>query len=218
MNTFSRPPPTDPQPAFNAPWPAPVLVALITVSYLAQSQWSSGDDLVARYAFSPADMDTGRWWTLVTYQFLHGGWAHVAVNAVMALAFGPPVSRLLGEGIAGAAAFFLFYLVCGAAGAGAFAALHLHDHLHQLVGASGGVAGLVGAGARLISRPGRLAPLNDRMVMSFSAVWLVLNMVLGLIGFAPGMGRVSIAWEAHLGGFVVGLLLIGPVARLIARR
>ena len=205
------------EPAFNAPWPALVLVAMIAGSYLLQR--FSGDEqaLVTAYSFAPSDLDVGRYVTLVTHLFLHGGWAHVGMNAVMCLAFAPPVSRLLGEGAVGAVALLLLYLVCGVAGGLAFAAFHAHDGLHQLIGASGAVSGLMGAASRLLYRQGRLAPLLDRSVVGFTGVWVALNVVLGMIGLAPGMGQVTIAWEAHLGGYFAGLLLIGPLALALRR-
>ncbi len=214
MTDHPRP---SPEPAFNAPWPALVLVAMIVASYVAQRFSGDGPQWIAAYGFMASDLDEGRLSTLITHLFLHGGWPHVGMNAVMALAFAPPVSRLLGEGAAGAAALLVFYLVCGAAGGLAYAALHPHDSLHQLIGASGAVAGLMGAASRLLYRQGRLAPVLDRSVLSFTAVWVGLNVVLGMIGLAPGMGQVTIAWEAHLGGYFAGLLLIGPTARLLGR-
>jgi membrane associated rhomboid family serine protease len=212
--TYREPPAREP--AFNAPWPALVLVALIAGSYVVQRFSGAEDQLVATYGFVAADLDSWRLTTLVTHLFLHGGWAHVGMNAVMALAFAPPVSRLMGEDTFGALALVVFYLVCGACGGLAFAAMYPHDQSHQLIGASGAVSGLMGAAARLLYRPGTLAPLRDPQVLKFTAVWVVLNVVLGFIGFAPGMGQVTIAWQAHLGGFFAGLLLIGPVARLLS--
>ena len=44
--------------------------------------------------------------------------------------------------------------------------------------------------------------------------WMAVNAVVGLIGYAPGAGGAGIAWEAHAVGFVVGILAIGPLARL----
>ncbi len=51
-------------------------------------------------------------------------------------------------------------------------------------------------------------------MVAMGAAWLVVNIVLGLIGFAPGMGVVQIAWQAHVAGYAAGGLLIGPWMRL----
>jgi membrane associated rhomboid family serine protease len=204
------------EPILNAPWPAVALVAAMVAAYGAQSLSGAGDVLALQYGFAPADLDEGRLVTLVTYQFLHGGWAHVGMNAVWALAFAPPVARLFGAKPLGAAGFFIFYLVCGALAAVGYAAFHAHQPYPPLVGASGAVAGLMGAGSRLLGRRS-LAPLTDRNVLGMAAIWAALNLVLGLIGFAPGMGKVTVAWECHMVGYLVGLLLIGPATRLLGR-
>jgi membrane associated rhomboid family serine protease len=84
-----------------------------------------------------------------------------------------------------------------------------------VVGASGAVSGLMGAAFRFIFIDPRTTPvwpparlsLTSRPVLLASAVWIVLNIVLGVTGFTPdGFGR-AIAWEAHIGGFLTGLLL-----------
>jgi membrane associated rhomboid family serine protease len=202
------------EPVFLAPWPAAALAAILVVAYVAQTLSGGAEVLGVRYGFTPADLDRG----LVTYQFIHGGLAHLALNAVFALAMGSPVARLFGEDGLGALTFFLFYLVCGVLAALGYAAFHLHDADAFLIGASGGVSGLFGAAIRLLGRHGFLAPLSDRKVLTMAGVVLALDVVLGLIGFAPGAGQVTVAWEAHLAGFIAGLVLVGPVVRGIGRR
>ncbi|MBD3838504.1 rhomboid family intramembrane serine protease, partial [Brevundimonas sp.] len=64
---------------------------------------------------------------------------------------------------------------------------------------------------------GRVLPLTDRRVLSASLAWMAVNVVVGLIGYAPGMQGAQIAWEAHAVGFVVGVLAIGPLARLFGK-
>jgi len=105
------------------------------------------------------------------------------------------------------------FLVGGAAGAGLHVALY-PDSPTPLVGASGGVSALMGAAIRFaLRRPSPfdpehppLAPLTDRTVMLFSGVWIVLNLVFGLVPLTPMAEGASIAWEAHLGGYLFGLL------------
>jgi membrane associated rhomboid family serine protease len=171
------------------------------------------------HPFQPASLARGDWWPgLLTAMFLHTGWAHVGMNAVFALAFGPPIARLLPGG-AGAAGFFLFYLVCGVAAALGYGLLHIGSH-DIMVGASGAVFGLMGAAIRLLGRgrSGRLRPLTDRRVITTSAVLMVVNAGAGLVGFAPGMSGAAIAWEAHAFGYLFGLLAIGPWLRLFRGR
>ena len=139
------------------------------------------------------------------------------MNAAGALAFGTPVARFLGPRACGALSFALFYLTCGVLAGLGYAALNPHSGA-AVVGASGAVSGLFGAASRLIEhRPG-LSPFASRTVVGFAAAWLVTNVALGLIGVAPGIGAVQIAWQAHLAGYAAGLALIGPWARVFSAR
>ena len=197
---------------FNAPLLPLLVAASMPVLYLAQSQ--SPDGWIGM-ALMPVDLGQGRWSGLFTSMLLHGGWAHVLMNAVGALAFGAPVARLL-RGPSGAAAFLALYIVSGVIGALGYALVHL-DSAVPVVGASGAVFGLIGAATRLLGGRGRVLALTDRRVVTTAAVWMALNAVTGLIGFAPGVEGARIAWEAHAFGFLAGILLIGPLGRLFGQ-
>lgn len=170
-------------------------------------------------AFQPVSLWTGDWWPgLFTSMFMHGGWGHVAMNAIGAFAFAPPVARLM-PGVKGVAGFLTFYMACGVAGALGYGLLH-PGGLEGLVGASGAVFGLIGAALRLLGRRnGRLRSLVDRRFLFMAAVLMGVNAGTGLIGLAPGMGEgARVAWEAHAFGFITGALLIGPWVRLFGSR
>ncbi len=206
------------EPVFNAPWPAMLLVALIVGGYGLQSRFPQ-ELVVLPLAFSPAGLAEGRWWTLVSAMFLHGGWAHALMNGAFALAFATPVARYLSDGVRGVTAFFLFYLLCGVLSTLGHAALHPGSP-ELLVGASGAVSGLMGAASRLMAGQGwRLGAMFSRPVLGMGGAWIAVNLLIGVLakGFMPGTGGAAIAWEAHIAGFVAGVLLIGLVAR-IARR
>ena len=199
---------------FNAPLLAVLVAVSMPVLYVFQSgavdQWIS-------LAFVPTDLERGRWGGLVSSMLLHGNWPHVLMNSIAALTFGAPVARLL-RGPAGIGAFFTLYIVSGVVGAAGYGLLHL-DSSAPLVGASGAIFGLIGAATRLIGVPGqspggRVMPLTARPVVTASIAWMAVNAVIGLIGLAPGADGARIAWEAHAFGFLTGLLLIGPLARL----
>jgi membrane associated rhomboid family serine protease len=192
-----------------------VVAGVVLLSYAVQTRLLSLDDAALRYGMVSADVWRGHWQGLVTSLFIHGGWAHVGMNAAGALAFGAPVARLFGRGL-GALGFFVFFLVCGVLANLGYAALHPHD-LMPLVGASGAVSGLFGGASRLIENPPGLSSFASRAVVGTAAAWIVVNVVFGLAGIAPGMGVVKIAWEAHIFGYFAGLLLIGPAARLFAK-
>jgi membrane associated rhomboid family serine protease len=55
-----------------------------------------------------------------------------------------------------------------------------------------------------------LMPLNSSQVMLYSVLWLVMNLAFGMIGIGPMGEAESIAWQAHVGGYLAGLLLSGP--------
>ena len=164
-------------------------------------------------AFRPSSLWTGQWWPgLLTSMFVHGGWAHVAMNAVAALAFGPPVARLMG-GAKGAASFLLFYIACGLVATAGYGLVHPASY-DSLVGASGAVFGLMGGALRLLGRPDHsLRRLRDRRFLTTAAVIMAVNAAAGLVGLAPGMDGARIAWEAHAFGFICGAVLIGPWAK-----
>ncbi|MDO8408584.1 MAG: rhomboid family intramembrane serine protease [Phenylobacterium sp.] len=202
------------EPIFKAPWPAMVLVGAILGAF-AWQVFVLGEGAYARFGFSPAGFEAGGWPGLLTALFIHGGVVHAAMNAAGALAFGSPVARLFGLRIRGGLVFFLFYLACGGLANLAFARLHPGEEI-LLVGASGAVFGLIGAATRILAGGGRLAPLFDRRVLFMSAIWIGLNLLIAVLGFAPGLEG-AVAWEAHIAGFLAGLLLAGPAAWLATK-
>jgi membrane associated rhomboid family serine protease len=206
---------TSREPIFRAPVVAVLVAVSIPVLYWLQERLPDGGYSLA---FRAASLWRGDWWPgLVTSMFLHGGWGHVAMNAVGAFAFAPPVARLM-PGVKGVAGFLAFYMMCGVAGAAGFGLVH-PDNFDPLVGASGAVFGLMGAAIRLLGRrDGSLRPLTDRRFLVMAAVIMGVNVAAGLIGLAPGAEGARVAWEAHAFGFVAGALLIGPWARIFGSR
>ena len=167
---------------------------------------------------------------LFTHMMLHANLMHIFFNSVWLLALGAPVARRRGagaaqSGILPASLFVTFFALSGAAGALLYIAVNLKSTI-LLVGASGGVFGLLGALIRIIfSQPshfaresGRLAPLTHRNVLIWSAVIIVVNFLMSFsgLGLMPGADS-QIAWEAHLGGYLFGLLSF-PLFDAIARR
>jgi membrane associated rhomboid family serine protease len=160
-------------------------------------------------------------WTFVTYALIHADWMHLAVNAVWFLPFGSAVARRFG-----AVRFLAFFVVTAAAGA----AFHLATHAGEqfpMIGASAVVSGTMAAAMRFaFQRGGPLGllgrsdegsyrvpaiplrgVLSDARVMLFLAVWFGINILFGL-GSLPVTGSEhSVAWQAHIGGFLAGLLL-----------
>ena len=205
------------EPAFNAPWPALLLTLALVGLYVLQVRAPDQEAIYLRYGLSPLAVEEGRRLGLLTSLFVHGAWVHVLMNAAGALAFGAAVSRLFGVRAIGAIAFLLFFLVCGVLAGWAFVVLQAGAPV-VLIGASGGVAGLMGAASRRIDGGGGLAPFTSPSVIGLAAGWLVINLLVAVLGFAPGAGTTPVAWEAHLAGYAAGLLLVGPAARLLGRR
>lgn len=203
--------PNDPprERVFNAPFLPVLIAASMPVLYWFQERLP---DQGLSMAFRATDLWQGRWAGLFTSMLLHGSWTHVAMNAVAALAFGTPVARLLSRG-PGPLAFIALYIGSGVVAAFGYGLCH-PGSMSPLVGASGAVFGLIGAATRLMWGHGRVLPLFHPAVLKQAGVWMLVNLVIGVIGLAPGAGGASIAWEAHAFGFLVGILAIGPLGRL----
>lgn len=207
---FDAPPPRERM--VNVPPTVLVIALSMPLLYAFQIRLPDGG---AAMAFAPADLQAGRWGGLFTALLLHGGWTHAIMNAVAAVAFGAPVARLFGDRI-GPSVFLLFYVACGVIASLGYGLVHW-GAATPMVGASGAVFGLIGAATRLLGGQGRVLPLLDRRVLGASAAWMAVNLITGLIGYAPGAGGAQIAWEAHAFGFVAGILAIGPLGRLFGR-
>ena len=219
------------QPFFHAPAIVLWLIAGLVAAHAARilSPAARAADLVYEYGMVPARYsrafldshmaNPGTAWEqalpFVSYMGLHSDWTHLAINGLWFLAFGPIVARRFG-----AALFLAFFIVCGVAGALVYLACNWGSPI-PVVGASGAISGLMGAALRMLPgqtpqwalglAPGQapLAPLFSRQILIFAAVWAVVNVVAGITGMGMGTESVAIAWQAHLGGFVAGLLLSG---------
>lgn len=211
------------EPIFRVP-PATLILALVLIAIF----------LVMRFALSPAEQDDIylsfgfipaiflAWldgqapagpalWPLVTHMFLHIDGFHLITNVGFLLAFASPVERRLGW-----LAFLVFFLVCGVAGALTQVWVTIDPATREavLVGASGGIFGLVGAALLLTPaghgrRRGSLLPIMVAL--------MALNVAIGLASEAGLFGEYLIGWQAHAGGFVTGLLIAWPLRRRLQR-
>jgi membrane associated rhomboid family serine protease len=204
------------EPIFQAPWPAVAVVAFILVCFALQL-WLGLQRTEDAWGVSRNALSRGRYATLVTAIFLHGGWAHVLLNSAFILAFGAAVSWRMGVGPVGALAYFGFFLVGGVLGNVTFWAIHTGGG-DVAVGASGAGSALMAAASRLLAPGGRLAPLISRTVVVMATTFAIANVIIAVVGWAPGAGDARVAWEAHLGGYAAGLLLIGPFLAALGRR
>jgi membrane associated rhomboid family serine protease len=144
------------------------------------------------------------WQPLFVSLFLHAGWLHLASNMLFLWVFGPPVEDRLGK-----PRFALLYLACGLVAHFAHIATHPFSAI-PTIGASGAIAGVLGAYLILLPRswiltyfpPIFLFPVPAPL---FLVLW-VLSQFAGAFQKWPGLagGQGGVAWMAHIGGFVAG--------------
>lgn len=231
------------EPIFNVPAVVVVVLAVLVLVHVARVYLLSpeADRLFVWYfAFVPArygwnELLAGGWeygwslWTLVSYAFIHADITHLGFNSVWLLAFGSAVARRFGS-----VRFVIFFALTAAAGALAHLVTHIGD-LQPMIGASGSISGTMGAAARFaFQRGGPLdswrvsgesayhmpaAPLSialrDPRVLGFLGAWFGLNLLFGIGSWSMVGEDQTVAWEAHVGGFLAGLLLFAifdPIA------
>ena len=208
------------QPAFNAPASVLVLIGVLVAAHVARIWSPRPEEIANAYALVPLAYAgqaplLGRLIAPISHMFLHVDSTHLAVNCLWLLVFGSVIARRFG-----AAPFLLYFLLCGLAGAAFFVAMDWGQNVGA-IGASGAISGLMGGAFRMIrirepylnSAVLPLESLFSRQVLTVSAVWLALNLVTGYIGLGlVGPGQ-AIAWQAHMGGYLAGLLLAGPFDR-----
>ncbi len=207
------------EPFSRSPWQPLVMAVVLIGLYGAQTATGDADAAALTFSFTPSDMWNGHFLGLFTALFVHGGWSHVLVNSVFLLAFGAPFARAVGPSWKGGILFLLFFLVCGVLGNLGYAVRHLAD-VQPVIGASGAIAGFYAAASRTLGRPGAarsegLAPLTSPTVLAMGAAWIAGNLLVGVFGLNAGFGApgASVAWEAHIAGYLAGLFLVDLFVR-----
>ncbi len=238
--TSTVPPPRERM--FNVPGAVLALAALLAAVHALLAlvlTTEQANDLLSLFAFSPlryADtVPSGlpAWWgpqlwSFVTYAFFHADINHLAINLVWLLAFGPPIARRFGP-----TRFLIFCAATAAAGAAAHLATHLGEFA-PMIGASAAISGTMAAAMRFVFQHGGplgligrgeaesyhvpaaslSAMLRDSRILAFLAVWFGVNLLFGLGAVAMPGSEGTVAWQAHIGGFLAGLLgfsLFDPV-------
>lgn len=221
------------QPVFLLPGVVTALCGLLVAIHLARGFVLNEDadlQLVVWFAFIPLRLLVGDevpggilplLWTPFTHAFLHAGWDHLLLNTAWLAIFATPVARRYGT-----APTIAIFLLGAAIGAIAFAATTLPE-LQVLIGASGGVAALTGAAVRFVFQPVLVAKhpqtaqtivlgrklaswgevARNPRALYFSLIWIILNAAVPLMPLITG-DRLEIAWQAHLAGFLAGLVLV----------
>jgi membrane associated rhomboid family serine protease len=228
------------EPVFNVPASIVWLIGLLVLIHAGRGLLTEEEDawVVLALGFIPARYsefgsllpggEVAAFTSFLTHMLLHGDLTHLIINCAWLLAVGSVLARRIG-----AARLIGLSVVSGFAGALVF--LLVNPHLQApVIGASGAISGLMGAVFRLIfatdtprqrlllreepwkvPRLGLLATFTDRRSLGVIVLWIVINMV-----FAWWLGGLltedGIAWEAHVGGFLAGLVAFdlfdtGPV-------
>ena len=146
------------------------------------------------------------WSTLITSMFLHGGWMHLGGNMLYLWIFGDNLEKTMGQ-----ARFLVFYLACGIA-AGLAHILFSGGSSVPTVGASGAISGVLGGYLVLFPR-NRVRVLTRGGIVSLPAIavlgfWIVIQLINGLGSLAVRTETGGVAYMAHVGGFIAGIVLV----------
>jgi membrane associated rhomboid family serine protease len=234
------------EPIFNIPPVVVATIAVFAFVHAVRTLALTAEqdiEFLLQFAFIPARYDPSllprgmfpggagaEIWTFVTYAFIHGDLMHLGVNVVGLLPFGTAVARRFGP-----ARFLALFAATATAGAITHLATHGRE-LVPMIGASAAVSGFMAAAIRFAFQKGGplgmfrrtdpaayripAAPLSvalrDFRVLAFLIVWFGFNTLFGIGSVnMPGVEQ-TIAWQAHIGGFLAGLLLFAlfdPVPR-----
>jgi membrane associated rhomboid family serine protease len=198
-------------PSRTTPFVTVSLIALNAAAFLFEQSLAPRDldRLIQVWGFVPADPGLV---PLVTSMFLHGGWLHLVSNMLYLWIFGDNVEDRMGHG-----RFVTFYLLCGAVGALLQTLVNPASHL-PMIGASGAIAGVLGAYVVMFprSRVLTLVPIFifvqiiEVPAVILLGLWFALQVLngLGTLALAGGQDVGGVAFWAHAGGFLTGLLLV----------
>jgi len=195
------------------------MVLLQVLQSVMPAQW--GDELIVTWGlalFPGGSFDPDRLYTLVTSIFLHDGWLHLFFNGFWIATLGTLICRLLGGW-----RFVAFFLLC-ALGGNLLQVAATWGQPYLAIGASGGVFGLLAGFGHMSVAPPWLPPRRRlQKLAAYTLAMAALNFAFAFVGGGvPGSGDAGIAWQAHAGGFLAGLLLFPPLAagplREMARR
>jgi membrane associated rhomboid family serine protease len=170
------------------------------------------EDFIFTWGLIPARLlsdSSNTWTTIFSSMFLHGGWFHILNNMWVLFIFGDNVEAGMGK-----IRYLIFYLLSGVA-AGLLQTYVLPSSLVPMIGASGAVAGVLGAYLILFprSRIASLVPILfiftivEIPAILFLIFWFLSQLYSGWFSIQGG-GESGIAWWAHIGGFLFGLIMV----------
>jgi membrane associated rhomboid family serine protease len=189
-----------------------IILNILVFIYEARLAPSALRDFIETWGLVPSRVlrsPGNEWITIFTSMFLHGGWFHVVSNMWVLFIFGDNIEDRLG-GIR----YLVFYLLCGVAAA--FLQVYvLQRSSEPMIGASGAIAGVLGAYLILYprARVASLVPIFfiftivEIPAIVFLLFWFVSQLYSGWLALQGG-GSSGIAWWAHIGGFLFGLVSV----------
>ena len=150
------------------------------------------------------------WTTLITSMFLHGGWMHLGGNMLYLWIFGDNLEKVMGP-----VKFLLFYLACGIAAGLAHIAFSGASNV-PTVGASGAISGVLG-GYLVMFPNNRVRVLTRGGVVALPAIavlgfWILIQLINGIGSLGVNAETGGVAYMAHVGGFVAGIVLVKLLA------
>lgn len=195
------------------------LIVINVLMFLYEIQLNSSDlrSFIETWGIIPIQLISqpdNEWITLFSSMFLHGGWFHILSNMWILYIFGDNVEDRMGK-----VRYLIFYLLCGLS-AGLLQTYILPTSPVAVIGASGAIAGVLGAylilypRARIVS----LVPilfiftLIEIPAVIFLLIWFVSQIFSGLMSL-NGANSGGVAWWAHIGGFLFGMLSLGLFVR-----
>jgi membrane associated rhomboid family serine protease len=189
-----------------------ILLNALVFFFEIQKTPSALESFIFTWGLIPAHLLSdlaGTWETIFSSMFLHGGWFHILSNMWVLFIFGDNVEAALGK-----FRYLLFYLLSGVAAA-LLQAYLLPTSAVPMIGASGAIAGVLGAYLILFprSRVASLVPILfiltvvEVPAVLFLVFWFVTQLYSGLFMMQGGSAS-GIAWWAHIGGFLFGMLTV----------
>ena len=196
----------------------PVVALVLPAVLIAGFAWAAASgrqnqiDLIESFGLNPVTVRSGGWDLLFTYMFLHGSWPGLLVNAAFILVCGASLARHMGRRLTAVTSYLAFFIICGVAAGLAYCLLHPFDNI-TVIGASGAMCGLLGAAIRLPlfgDTTGRIKGLIHPQVIAMTVFLCFYSLLTAVTHSGGQQPRLEMAWEAHLAGYLVGLLLVEP--------
>ena len=193
------------------------LIALNILFFFVEM--SGGEAFIQQWSVVPRRLlanPAGDFPTVFTSMFMHAGWVHLLGNMLYLWIFGDNVEDAFGH-----VKFLLFYLLCGIAATIAQVMVSSSSSVPNL-GASGAIAGVLGAYIILFPR-GQVRVMMGRGIIPMPALvviglWIVLQLVSGIGSISQSADTGGVAYLAHIGGFVAGIVLTFLFRTASARR